>query len=661
MLPIPKYSVVIATYNRKSTLLLTLHSVIAQSIPADLFEVLIVDDGSSDGTGDMVSEFQKQNLNRSIKYFHQQNAGPSKARNRGIQESYGEIIFFTDDDCVVPENWIETLLEGYRKYPEAVGVGGWSKPANSELANRYFQKYFTFLEEGILQNTMSIRETKGNIFARGLSDYAGNTANMSYRREIFEKAGWFDENLTFAGGVDWDLKIQVQKQGYYLVYLPFFVGHLKDYTFLTFIKKAFNRGRGYYYISRKYAFLEKNYLYRNSSYFFMARIIVFALSKKKFIFAHTLESTVEFIGSWYMWWHLTSNKMTPKIFPGVTLLEKKTINILSGKVFFTRLLPVIGSEDKKEGVNLNVFSSIVIPTYNRSSSLLNTLNSLIKQSIAPSDFEIVIVDDGSTDDTRAIVSKFKRENRSYSIQYLHQQNGGPASARNLGVRHAKGQIIFFTDDDCIVPRRWVETYLKKYCQYPEIVGVGGWMVTAKKSRSLFSDYLFVKNFLVYPLLPSLYLRDHEIISNNPLWSLSTFAYNTGNVSYKKSVFEEVGGFREEYKTPGREDNDLAFRIMYSGHPLHYIPLHVEEDKKLDLISFYRMQFKRGANFYKFIELNKKSLLEVYPWISKNYYTFSGLINWMFWHPHKIISLIHFLSYSSGITHEKLKESRSNWA
>jgi glycosyltransferase involved in cell wall biosynthesis len=114
-----RFSVVIPTHNRKDTLRRCLATATGQVYPD--YEVIVVDDGSTDGTGDMVQREFPQ-----VRYIRQDpNRGPAVARNRGIEVADGEIIAFTDDDCLLPLDFLSRLAEGYQRYPEVAGVGGY--------------------------------------------------------------------------------------------------------------------------------------------------------------------------------------------------------------------------------------------------------------------------------------------------------------------------------------------------------------------------------------------------------------------------------------------------------------------------------------------------------------------------------------------------------
>jgi glycosyltransferase involved in cell wall biosynthesis len=107
---------VIPTHNRSSSLKETLESLFAQTYPANKYEILVCDDNSSDNTEEVVKEIM-QNTQYNLKYIKVKSKikGPGKVRNAGINQSSGNIIGFTDDDCIVSKKWIETAVECFKK------------------------------------------------------------------------------------------------------------------------------------------------------------------------------------------------------------------------------------------------------------------------------------------------------------------------------------------------------------------------------------------------------------------------------------------------------------------------------------------------------------------------------------------------------------------
>ena len=93
--------------------------------------------------------------------------------------------------------------------------------------------------------------------------------------------------------------------------------------------------------------------------------------------------------------------------------------------------------------------SVIIPTHNRSSSLKKTLISLINQTYPKDRYEIIIVDDGGSDNTEKMIKELNKQTNS-NINYFWQKNRGPAAARNLGIKNARADIIAFTDDEHLI-------------------------------------------------------------------------------------------------------------------------------------------------------------------------------------------------------------------
>src|SRR3989337_4078650 len=91
--------------------------------------------------------------------------------------------------------------------------------------------------------------------------------------------------------------------------------------------------------------------------------------------------------------------------------------------------------------------SIIIPTHNRSAILRKCLDALAVQTFSSNGFEVFVCDDGSTDDTEEIIKGYSSP---YKLTYLRQNNQGPASARNRGIRKARGEYLLFLNDDAIV-------------------------------------------------------------------------------------------------------------------------------------------------------------------------------------------------------------------
>lgn len=116
---LPTVSVIIPTYNRKESLLLTLQSLSNQSFPAESFEVIVVDDGSNDNTGEIAYSAYPFKL----LYFRQENRGSAAARNHGAHESRGNVLIFIDDDISLGENYVAALVGAVQQQAEVIAMG----------------------------------------------------------------------------------------------------------------------------------------------------------------------------------------------------------------------------------------------------------------------------------------------------------------------------------------------------------------------------------------------------------------------------------------------------------------------------------------------------------------------------------------------------------
>ncbi len=234
-----RFSLIVPTYNRQALLRRCLDAATTQHYPD--YEVIVVDDGSTDNTGEMVrSEFPQ------VRYIRQEpNRGPAAARNRGIAAATGAIIAFTDDDCLVPADFLIRLAEGYQQHPEVAGVGGYLEAPDNVLQHNIFAQFEAYV-------THHIYHAGPEPYVGGFECPAGGTNSMSYRKQVLEEVGGFDEIFPVPGGEDADLKWRVVQRSYLLLYVPVKVLHLHEYTLTRFWKQYYTHGRGAAFFERKH-------------------------------------------------------------------------------------------------------------------------------------------------------------------------------------------------------------------------------------------------------------------------------------------------------------------------------------------------------------------------------------------------------------------------
>lgn len=191
------YSVIIPAYNARNTIEKCMLALTNQSVPKENYEVIVVDDGSTDNTAEMVKKFQ-------VKYFHQPNHGPATARNKGVREAKGEIILFTDADCVPRDNWIEEMAKPFEN-PEVMAVKGAYKTEQKTLIARFAQVEF---------------EERFNMLKKAESIDMVDTYSAGYRKSVFLSLGGFDPSFPFANNEDTELSYKMSRAGHRMVFKP---------------------------------------------------------------------------------------------------------------------------------------------------------------------------------------------------------------------------------------------------------------------------------------------------------------------------------------------------------------------------------------------------------------------------------------------------------
>jgi glycosyltransferase involved in cell wall biosynthesis len=193
--------------------------------------------------------------------------------------------------------------------------------------------------------------------------------------------------------------------------------------------------------------------------------------------------------------------------------------------------------------------SVVIAAYNRAEFLPATVDSILSQRFR--DFEVIVVDDGSTDETKAVLAPYAER-----VRYLYQNNRGPSAARNLGVRNARADWIAFQDSDDLSLPGHLETlheYVKNHPQCAMVFANGGYVGGAEHDRTT-----------IIPRAKSRRLMERGVTLAD-LFEKSIFRLQAALVS--RRCYHQIGGHDESLRIS--MDLDLAFR-MFSRYPIAYI-------------------------------------------------------------------------------------------
>lgn len=190
------------------------------------------------------------------------------------------------------------------------------------------------------------------------------------------------------------------------------------------------------------------------------------------------------------------------------------------------------------------FVSVIVPVYNGEDSIGETIQKILAQNYQGQK-EIIIVNDGSKDQTEQIV-------RTYPVIYLCQDNAGPASARNLGAKHARGNILVFTDADCCAEQHWLSRLMEGFVS-DDIGAVAG------------SYSIANKQFMLARIIhDEIRFRHEHLMPDFPQ------AFGSYNVAIKKEVFQKVLGFSTGYRCASGEDNDLSYKILKAGYKIKFV-------------------------------------------------------------------------------------------
>lgn len=225
------------------------------------------------------------------------------------------------------------------------------------------------------------------------------------------------------------------------------------------------------------------------------------------------------------------------------------------------------------------FFSIIIPTFNRPKALTACVQAIKKLDYPQDRFEVIIVDDGSP----VPIQPFDQNLRDgANITFLRQINSGPASARNTGAEHAKGDILAFTDDDCLPTPQWLRELARSFNDSP-LALVGGRTVNGLTDNL----YTTASQMIVEEAYAFFLSRDSD---------LRFFASN--NMAVAARLFHQIGGFDSTFRTS--EDRDFCDRWLGQGHPLIYAPqAMVFHHHHLKMTTFILQHFYYGCGAYRF--------------------------------------------------------------
>lgn len=245
-------------------------------------------------------------------------------------------------------------------------------------------------------------------------------------------------------------------------------------------------------------------------------------------------------------------------------------------------------------------ASIIIPAFNDELRLQKLMKSLKYQAFK--DFEIIVVDDGSTDNTSKIAKEFTDK------VIIHEKNKGPAAARNTGIKHALGKFLTFIDTDCIADPYWLQEMIHSLDNADFVVG----NVSIHEST-------YLGNCISALGFPAGANAGFERV-----WKVDKDSFtdhiSSCNLGAKKEAFEKFGTFNESFPYAGGEDSELSFRVVRDNGKIKYNKkAKVWHEPRKTFIKWVKWQIYRGESNYHFHKAVKSvdSFIKLRGWYAIN--------------------------------------------
>ena len=570
------FSVVIPVYNNKEVLLKALKAWSLQAIPKDKFEVIISDDGSTDGLKEALSELSFPFM---WKYLRQEHKGQSAATNLGIKHAEGEYVLLTCSDIIPSENLLEEHLKTHRKFGDVAVLG--YIPYSPEIEVTPFMEYL--VKGGPLFAYHLIRRDKENVPPDFL--YA---PNVSVRRKHLLDCGMFDETFTY-GCQDTELGIRLRLKGVRLVFNENAVGyHYHPNNVRDFIYRQKMAGKGSVLLARKHPrFLSLHRLKERvlKDYFGKKEIVESLLKaidslekpnskalsdKLELNFGNGFKRTTPLL--WFVYELITSYYFAEGICEEISKVEgdswlynfkypwileeqlkrnKKVWDELMKE--FRRIgieLPALSSEVKP----IKKLVSIIILTRNGLEYTKKCIESIFQMTKFP--FEIIIVDNGSTDGTCEYLQNLGRK----IVLIRNSSNLGFPKACNQGIRKARGDYICLLNNDVVVTEGWLEGLLECLESHTSIGMVGP-----------MSNWVSGPQLVINPGYSDMdemhaFAREFRKAFRGRWFQLPRLVGFC--LLMRRELIEKIGLLDERFGLGSFEDDDLSLRARLAGYKLY---------------------------------------------------------------------------------------------
>ena len=284
--------------------------------------------------------------------------------------------------------------------------------------------------------------------------------------------------------------------------------------------------------------------------------------------------------------------------------------------------------------------SAIICTYNRQKYLYQVLESIKNQSLNPQFYEIVVVNNNSTDNTELICQTYRKDNPDLSFIYVSESEQGLSAARNRGIKEASGKYLTFIDDDAFPDKDFLKILYDYMKQSPEVSAVGG---------KILLKYEQEKPKWLTPYLSSLFGYFNP---GNKTGEFPKNRYPRGsNMTFRKIIFDQVGLFdtklgRKGSDMQGSEEKELFARIYKMNFMVRYLPSAIvyhsvpPERTTVEFIRNQAISYGRSEKYYRqqHGELFRMYIQEILKWTAS---IVLGFIYTILFQPKKGMMLLKF--------------------
>ena len=480
------------------------------------YEIIVVDNGSS-------SEQKRQiaTVSDIVLIDLPYNTGFTGGQIAAEKIAKGDYLALINNDSVIAPNWCEEALNLFESDKDHIGVmGGRAYEWNEELGYKPYSTSNNFYSYQIVNpkngHTTTLKTGRKVTSVNSISGSA-----VMINRSVVSKVGYFDDRF-FAYYEETDLFARMKRAGYKVLYSP----KLETWHKIAQSTRS-NPGFYLYYMHRnRFIFAIKNYDFFNALQFLGSYIKEFFISSSILI-RYGRKSGIEHkMMVKAGWWNITH------LF---TTLSARSRSVGLGKTY-SRLL----HKDSLQDI------SIVIPCYNYAQFVAEAINSAAEQSLSPS--EIIIIDDGSTDNSLAVINKVVKElqNKYPDILFnvFTQNNSGIISTKNVGIDKVNSQWTIFLDADDILDKRYVEKCFNKQKDSNADV--------VYTDMKMFGAVELTQTVLTYNKFR---IRSVNIIHNSAL--------------YRTALLKQVNGYSPELSI-GYEDWELNLKLSKVTDRFQYL-------------------------------------------------------------------------------------------